>query len=530
MAYPAYYTRFTNFLQQVQAGGVWDQTTAAALDTELNNVLTSISAELAWVRNITAADNRLKNVAAATTLSLVATQRVVATALAQVVFDTTIPWDASMTTGSVLVNWIKAGEVVGEYIDVNQYAVATNAGNLRVTLTPTTVAVGDVMVITAYATGAGIQTRLASVAHGDGASMIGVEDTGGLYAVTTVEECLAEIRTAFNGLVTSLGTVADIWRRTGKTYDGSADAATGDWNMGGFGITNSKPGSAATDLATVGQVSASTQGLLNLVKYFLRKDVAVPWESDQDANSNKLANLIMTATDGATATEAANQSYVDAKIAAVNASIAAITSGGILTAPTGLRMQTFPTPGSGPSFNFTVPEGTSVVKAEVWGGGAGGTGYAGGAYGGGAGAYAMGHLTVVKDDVIAFAIGAGGIQGGSATSPGEDSVVYLNGVEVLRAKGGATDVTPATGPWCNGGVPAITANPKLASSLGITGGAGGYTPSTGHLAMGGQSPLGGGSQSAASATSTAHAPGGGGAYLFGFSVGNGADGMGKVTY
>jgi len=57
-------------------------------------------------------------------------------------------------------------------------------------------------------------TALASTGNGDGASLIGIEDSGGLITATTVEGALAENRTAIDALEAGRAVLTQTWEQS----------------------------------------------------------------------------------------------------------------------------------------------------------------------------------------------------------------------------------------------------------------------------------------------------------------------------
>jgi hypothetical protein len=160
----------------------------------------------------------------------------------------------------------------------------------------------------------------------------------------------------------------------------------------------------------------------------------------------------------------------------------------------------------------TVPEGAGSVVFTwlVAGGGSGGAGteggYGGGGGGGGGGGYYHGYaLNVSPGDNVAVVIGNAGAQNGAVNAsgdntsandgkPGGDSVVYINGTEVLRVTGGGGGIhqtnagghvdPPAAGgaggsPNGQAGANGTVGASDSASSIGGVGGAGPLAGSAG---------------------------------------------------
>lgn len=530
MAYPSPFQRLTSYFADGNAGMVFDADFWADLDSELNNIVTSLSGQLALLQSITSASGQLTGVSAATAMSLVATQRVVAGSAGQTVFNTTIPWNAAFTSYNVTVTRVLSGDTVGPMFDPSQYAIASDGGGtpyLKITLTPTDTASGDVIVVSAFSAGAGVLNRLALTTTANGASLIGIEDSGGLYSATTVEGALEEIRTTYNALVAALGTTANIWYKTGLTSAGGAISATGNWNMGGNKLTNLVAGSASGDSATVGQLQAATQGFLDLAAYFLRSDVTIPWGIAQNANGRILNNLVMTDSPGTVASEAANQEYVDgyvaAAIAPIQAELSGVVAGNVGNLYRLTRFVTFITAQTNTTWTF--PVGTSLVLVEAWGGGSAGVSQFSGPSGGYVKAYIglnVAPATPVETS-LQITVGAGApassSDGGASTvalGSSPSTLLLSAGGGLIAGTGGLAEVFSVAG-----GV--ITLQAEL-----INGADTDYSIQSG--GPGRDAPRGGGGGRHDPGTGYAgKAPGGGGGARNWDSVGYAAGGVGRIT-
>lgn len=314
MPYPPRPSRRTSFQQAANAGTTTPS--PSMLDAEHNDFVEQIDQLNTFVRGITTSTGQLRNQSAATAQALAGAQRFVATA-GQTVFVTTIVYSASFTSTNV--------EVFdrGVKIDSNLVTVANNAGFLQVTI-PVQNA-GHVVFVAAFESGAGLLTRLANTGSGaDGANMIGIQDTGALIAATTVEGALTEIVTSLNTLLSNLGTISNLWKRDGT------NAASANIPMGGFKFTGLVDGSAATDSATVGQVSALNSTISNLGNTFVRKDGTTTMTGIFNAGNFRVSNVAAPTT----GTDATNKTYVDAQLGSAAPSGLVCCFGGTV-APTG---------------------------------------------------------------------------------------------------------------------------------------------------------------------------------------------------
>jgi microcystin-dependent protein len=310
MAYPNFLSRIANFTQANSAG----QTLSYAdMDTEADNTVDVVNAINSWIRGITDSTGHLVNLAAETAQSLVGAERFVATA-SQTQFDTSITWDSAFTALNVEVF------ANGTKIDSSTVTVADNAGNLRVTL-GTGRTVGDVVFIAAFASGAGLLTRLQSTANGNGQSLVGLEDAGGLYTASNGETAFAEVMTKLNLLITNLGTISNYLKKDGSV------AMTASFNAGSQKIVSLADGTNNTDAATVGQLTSATASLNELYTQFVNKDGSVAMTGALQMGSNKITGL----APGVASTDAATVS----QIAGNNSPAGAIVMYGGTSAPSG---------------------------------------------------------------------------------------------------------------------------------------------------------------------------------------------------
>jgi microcystin-dependent protein len=290
MNYPIRPARVANFQQDANAGVAIDP---SDLDSELNNLVESLDQTQDFVRGITTASGALKNLATATAQALAGSQRFVATA-SQTQFNTSITWVAAFTNLNV--------EVFsqGVKLDPNLVTVANNAGSLRVTIPAQTLS--NVVVVNAFESGAGVLTRLATTGSGsDGANMVGIQDAGARITATTVEGALQEIALNLSTFIASVGTIANYLKKDGSVVP------TANIPMGSFKITGLADGTASTDAATVGQVSAASATLATLANSFIKRDGTNSPSADTSWNSKKITSLATPTASG----DATNKSYVD---------------------------------------------------------------------------------------------------------------------------------------------------------------------------------------------------------------------------
>lgn len=270
----------------------------AKVDTMFADIASAIEAIVTRLNGVTNVSGTLRNLAEATAQALAGSAVFTATA-AQTAFTTTITYSASFTSANVAV-----------YHDGIRFApaavtVANSAGFLRVTLAAQTA--GTVIVVDAFESGAGILTTLMSVASGDGASLIGVQDLGALFTATTVEGCLAEARTALNALVTTLGVLANICYSTGFTMSGDID-------IDGNELSGLAAGVNPTDAVRMDQIDAAS--LLAVILPALAGEVLALSGGTMSGTLDMGNNLITNLAPAVDAGGATNKAQLDASVAA----------------------------------------------------------------------------------------------------------------------------------------------------------------------------------------------------------------------
>ncbi len=183
------------------------------------------------------------------------------------------------------------------------------------------------------------------------------------------------------------------------------------------------------------------------------------------------------------------------------------------------------------SGSFTVPNGSTVLKVRLCGGGGGGgAGAAGyGGAGGGAGGYVEGTFPVQPGQAYAVTVGApgsGGVSGGAVAGAGGTSAFGA----VMSATGGAGGGLASS--FAYGGAPGLgTGGLNIAGGYGSDGNGNGYVLA----GNGGASLFGGGGRAAANGSAvqqqgTAPGSGGGACYGVAGNGGNGAPGIVIVEF
>lgn len=276
MPYPAIYTRLFNFQRDANNG--LPSPAPSKVDAELNSLQLSLAQANTSLRGITTADGRLRNVAQAIAASLVGTSSVVSGGTTTLV--TTVPWASAFSVNSVLVMQGTTLLRPAQLTSVQDNGLGFLQVNLAVAP-----AAGTLMVVWAFEPGAGLLTRLASTASSDGASIIGIHDAGNFYGSTTVEGALSEIAGSFLSLQQALGDLADVFKRDGSVV------ATGNFDLGGFKITNAADGVDLGDYVTLRQIANYIAAWSDLSRFYLKRDGTAAMAGAMNFGNNKGYNL-----------------------------------------------------------------------------------------------------------------------------------------------------------------------------------------------------------------------------------------------
>lgn len=276
--YPPIYTRLSNFQRDANNG--LESPAPAAVDAELNSIQLTLAQTVERLRAITSTDGRLRNVAQALAQSLVGSWTGTAPASPGPIV-TTIPWVSTMSNMSVLV-------MVGSVpLRAGTFTVAAGGtGSAFLTITPAPYPTTGVAIsVWAFEPGSGLLTRLNSTAAGDGATLVGIADTGNFYGATTVEGALAEVAGSLVALQTALGDLAAYFKADGSV------AATADFDMAGNKITGAADGSADGDYVTIRQIATYIAAWTDLARFFLKRDGTTAMAGPLNFGNNKGYNL-----------------------------------------------------------------------------------------------------------------------------------------------------------------------------------------------------------------------------------------------
>ncbi len=412
-----------------------------ALDAEIAGIQASLLQTNERLRAISTANGTLK-------YDLVNRQTFTATS-GQTVFTLITPYN---TTDDRIVAFTNAGS--GNMLRIPSASIS-NTSSTTVTLPAQTL--GATVEIEVSSPGNG-NTALAATTAGNGASLIGIYDAGGLFASDTVEDALAEAMAALNSYISSVGSLS------GYILADGTFPFTGDQSLDGNKLTDLGEATDAGDAVRFDQIS-DLLGLIGGLSATYLALVGGTMSGEIAMSSNKITGL-------AAATNAGDALRFEQALRLVGGTMSgAIAMGGnkitglgaATTDGDAVRYEdladlvpavvTFPLSNiivyASGTTSFTVPAGVTSVLIEGWGGG--GTGHLGS--GGGGGAYAKKLVTVNPADVLSVVVGAGGAANVVADpSPSGAASVVTNttaAIEIFRAGGGAgasgTDETRAAG-------------------------------------------------------------------------------------
>ncbi len=198
MAYPPAIYRLHNFARAEASGEDLDP---SKIDAEHNRYVSTINALVQWVRGITNADGTLKFSSALREMDLIEEVTAVGVAGASQVV-TVGAYNLSTDRVRAFQNGVR--------LDPSEVDLTSTTS---VTLTPAGgVATSDKLVVEVFSNGAGALTTLALATAGNGASLIGIEDAGGLIDSVNVEGALAELATDLEDFIDDVGDLDTIVR------------------------------------------------------------------------------------------------------------------------------------------------------------------------------------------------------------------------------------------------------------------------------------------------------------------------------
>jgi microcystin-dependent protein len=302
MAYPPAIYRLHNFAR-AQANG--DDIDAAKIDAEHNRIVTTINEIVQWVRGITNASGSLKFSSALREMDLI--EEVVATGVAgssQVV--TLAAYDTATDRIRAFKNGIRLAPSEVDLTSSTSTTLTPAGGILN----------GDKLVVEVFSNGAGALTTLGSTANGDGASLVAIEDAGGLLDSVNVEGALAELATAladFTAAVGDLSTIVrtDVARTMAVDLTFSADKT----------IKGLPASTAAGEAVRHEQIQAAA--LLAVILPEIATAFLSLAGGTMSGPLDMAANLINNVADGLAASDAVNRGQLDAIQSTVTATLSA---------------------------------------------------------------------------------------------------------------------------------------------------------------------------------------------------------------
>lgn len=300
MAYPPYLARITHFQFDANAG--LDAPSPSGVDSELNAVVEAMNQQNLAIRRVTTPSGVLKNLSSATAQALAGTQVFTATD-AQTNFDTSIVWSAAFSALNVQV-YVNATKLATSAV-----TVADNSGTLRVTLAAQ--ALGNIVEVWAFESGAGVLTRLQTVSATDGANLLAIEDAGGYTTAATVEDAIQELYDHTQGAAGKTWLEGVLVKSDYVLKAGSTMASAAHLTFQGGGTVKGLPASAANGEAVRHeQVVALQTSITGITATFMPKSGGT-FTGAVSMNSQVLNGLATpTTSDGA-----ANKGYVDTTLA-----------------------------------------------------------------------------------------------------------------------------------------------------------------------------------------------------------------------
>lgn len=285
--YAPYILRLADFARDAQNGVPIDP---SALDAELNQLVMAVDQWGQAIKGITNADGTLTFSQALREMKLIEVITAIGVAGSSQVI--TVPtYNPATDLAEAFVNGVKLEPSAVGYTDAT-----------HITLTHTFVGSENID-INLFSNGAGALVQLASTAVNLGASLVGIYDSGAIYASTQVEAALQEVMTKLNTLITNIGTIANYIKSDGSI------AMAASLNMGSHTIQNLSNGVNPTDAVTLQQLTAFTNIWNNLSANFLALGGGT-MSGQINMGSNKIVSLL----DPTAAQDAATKNYVDTEL------------------------------------------------------------------------------------------------------------------------------------------------------------------------------------------------------------------------
>lgn len=205
--YPDRYTPQTNFPREEQ---LTEEISTTALQAEFQRIAESISQIITLARRITTSDGRLKLDQAVRIMDTVTEVAIGTGDGVTTVFPLPAEIDAAVDLLRTFVSGVRTDPL--SYNDTSVTFAVAPAGGAPIT--------GLV-----YTNIAGVLDRMQSVVADEGASLIGIADSLGLFSASNVEDALAELAQDLDSLLTALGDIGGYVLRDGSR------TLTGQWEL-----------------------------------------------------------------------------------------------------------------------------------------------------------------------------------------------------------------------------------------------------------------------------------------------------------
>lgn len=264
-----------------------DSVDPTELAAELQSMADSLNQAIQFIRSLATAQQTFRPVQVSATRFVIDDRHVATAAQTTFIYSGGLTIDAATATVAVFVDGVR--------LDPDDVAVAAT----QVVIPAQTL--GAVVVLEIHENADSVFLRLAQTIANEGASLIGIEDVGGLYTASTVEDALQEVRAALATFVALVGDLSEY-----DKLDGSRPW-TGEHDAGGEKLTNLADGTDPTDAVTLGQIQSVLSVLGNLSGFYLALSGGVMAGHINMAGLYRVVGLAAPVAGG----DAANKAYVD---------------------------------------------------------------------------------------------------------------------------------------------------------------------------------------------------------------------------
>jgi len=272
-----------------------DKLSATELYAELSNIGSSLNQAIQFIRAITTANMKIQPSQVSGTIFVIPDEQTAIAAQTDIYFQNSVTIDPLVSTVGVFIN--------GERLPDSQVTLFTD----HVVVTPA-LSASDNIVLEIHDNAASVFNDLISTLNGLGASLVGIEDVGGLYATSDVEDALQEVGQGLADFITAVGDLTKYLK---------ADVAVPlevDQDAAGYTWKNLAPAVDPNDPVILSQITSLLSILSNLAGTFLPLVGGV-----MQGPINMANNRITSVADPVAGGDAINKAWLDTLLAALTA-------------------------------------------------------------------------------------------------------------------------------------------------------------------------------------------------------------------